>query len=617
MARAHLCFALTIAALASAGIAAIPAQAAEAIRIGQVQGTTDVSPKAGQTVTVEGVVVGDFQENGQFGGIYLQDVGDGDDATSDGIFIYGKGVGARAIGDRLRVTGKVSEFKGQTQINASSATALDTDAIPQPTPRPLSVPVVDPERVEGMLVTFPDALTIIEYHNFDRYGEITYAPSRQWTPTAVASPGAEARAVDAGNRASRLIVDDGRAVQNPTPAIHPDGQPLSQDHYFRGGDQAWNLTGIMSFRDSLFKLQPTRGAEFTVRNPRPAVPEQLGDLRIASFNVLNYFTTLTSEDPAARGADDAQEFARQQAKIVAAMTEIDADVFGLMEIQNNGTAVDDLVAALNAKAGDGTWAALRTGVVGSDAIFQAFVYKPSTVELAGDFAILDFADGKNRPSLTQTFRHRPSGELVTVSVNHLKSKGSACAGDADSGDGQGNCNATRTTAATRLADWLNDDPTGQGSTRTIIIGDLNSYDHEDPIRAFTAAGFDDQELRFSGEHAYSYVFDGAAGYLDHALANEPAAQSVVGTAAWHINADEADIFDYDMTFKKDAEDALFTPTPWRSSDHDPVIVSLKLATDAPAPTPSPTPTPIPSPTPAPTPSPPAQRPGLPQTGPSA
>ena len=602
----------------------------EVIPIGVVQGTQDRSPKVGETVTVAGVVVGDFQGEDQFGGVYIQDAGDEDEATSDGIFVHGRAVGEVSVGDVVRVHGKVSEFRGQTQITPGTVTRLTASGLTMPAPKPLSLPLTDPERVEGMLVTFPDALTIVEYFNYDRFGEIVYAPERQWTPTGVVEPGAEARALAAANQAARLVVDDGRGVQNPSPAIHPDGQPLTAEHYFRGGDRVAGLTGVMSWFNNTYKLQPTTGATFTVANPRPSVPARQGNLRLASFNVLNYFTTLTSDNAAARGADTPEEFARQQAKIVAAMTEIDADVFGLMEIENNGTAVENLVAALNAKTGAETFAAVRTGVVGGDAIFQAFVYKPAAVEPVGDFATLDFADGKNRHSLAQTFRHKESGELLTVSVNHLKSKGSACEGDPDLGDGQGNCNRTRTSAAERLATWLQGDPTGQGARATVIIGDLNSYDHEDPIDALVAGGFADMEKRFSGEHAYSYVFDGMAGYLDHALANEAAAARIVDTQSWHINADEADILDYDMSFKKPAEAALFTPSPFRSSDHDPIIVSLQLGTPVPPASPAPgqpAPTAVPS-SPSPTqptlptvptarPTMPHIRPGLPSTGRSA
>lgn len=563
--------------------------APEVAPIGAVQGSGEASPLTGQNVTVEGIVTGDFQTTGQFNGAYIQDRGDGDETTSDGIFVFDQGTNDLHVGDQVRVTGTVNEFNGQTQITPNSVTTLTKDA-DLPAAVSLTLPVADWERYEGMRLTFPQALTIVEYFNFDRFGEITYATKRQWTPTAVTTPGPAAAERLGANQAERLIVDDGRGSQNPSPAIHPNGHPMSQENYFRGGDTVANLTGVLSYHFGAFKLQPTQGGEYTAVNSRPSAPAQRGDMRLASFNVLNYFTTLTSENRAARGADTPEEFQRQQAKIVAAMTELDADVLGLMEIENNGTAVQNLVAALNEKSPD-PYAAIDTGRVGSDAIFQAFIYKPSTVEPVGPFAVLDFGDKKNRPSLTQTFRHKATGALVTVSVNHLKSKGSACAGDPDLGDGQGNCNLTRTAAAERLAAWLDKDPTGQGAGRTIIIGDLNSYDHEDPITTLVRAGYADMERQFSGEQAYSYVFDGMAGYLDHALANEAAAAHVVDTQSWHINADEADIFDYDMSYKKPAEQALFSPDPYRSSDHDPVVVSLQFRQDPPLPEPTPSPAP--------------------------
>ena len=213
--------------------------------------------------------------------------------------------------------------------------------------------------------------------------------------------------------------------------------------------------------------------------------------------------------------------------------------------------------------------------------------------LVGNYAILDssvdsrFIDTKNRPALAQSFQDVTTGGVFTVAVNHLKSKGSDCndVGDPDLGDGAGNCNLTRTAAAEALVDWLASDPTGSGDPDYLIIGDLNSYDKEDPIDAIRAGSDDvigseddyiDLLYHFIGENAYSYVFDGQIGYLDHALANTDLLGEVTGVTVWHINADEPDILDYDMSFKKDAQDALYEPNAYRSSDHDPVIIGLNL-----------------------------------------
>ena len=198
-----------------------------------------------------------------------------------------------------------------------------------------------------------------------------------------------------------------------------------------------------------------------------------------------------------------------------------------------------------------------------------------------------FIDTKNRPALAQTFQDNATGARFTVVVNHLKSKGSDCndVGDPDLGDGQGNCSQTRKAAAQALVDWLATDPTGSGDPDFLIMGDLNSYAQEDPIDAIKA-GSDDTAgtgddftnliAQYQGQYAYSYTFDGQAGYLDHALASASLLSQVTGAADWHINSDEPDVLDYDTTFKPAAQDALYEPNAYRTSDHDPVVVGLNL-----------------------------------------
>ncbi len=144
------------------------------------------------------------------------------------------------------------------------------------------------------------------------------------------------------------------------------------------------------------------------------------------------------------------------------------------------------------------------------------------------------------------------------------------------GDGAGNCNLTRKAAAEAMVDWLAADPTGSGDEDFLILGDLNSYDKEDPIDVLLAGGYTDLIFDFLGEDAYSYVFDGQTGYLDYALANAGLANEVTGATVWHINADEADLIDYDTSFKKDPQDAIYAPDAYRASDHDPVIAGLAV-----------------------------------------
>ena len=577
-------------------------------KIHEVQGSGLISPKDGDTVIIEGIVVGDFQDtvgsNGDLNGFFVQEEdvdADADPATSEGIFVFdGSSLPDEdvAIGDLVSVEGEVSEFGGLTEITSLSGVTVQSSGNALPTATSLSLPVagVDAfEAYEGMLVTFPQALVISEYFNFDRFNEIVLTSERHLTPTAEFEPGPAAIQAAQDFLLDKITLDDGRTSQNPDPAIHPNGGDFDLSNLFRGGDTVTDLTGVMHYAFGLYRIQPTQGANHNNTNPRTGSPEPVGgDLKVASFNVLNYFTTLDDAgsicgplaDQDCRGADNATEFTRQRDKIIAALAEIDADVVGLLEIENypGDVPTADLVSGLNDVVGAGIYDYIATGGVGSDAIRVAVIYKPASVSPLGAFAVLDssvdarFNDGKNRPTLAQTFRENSTGAVFTIAVNHLKSKGSDCddVGDPDLGDGAGNCNLTRKTAADAMVDWLASDPTGSGDEDFLIIGDLNSYDKEDPIVVLVAGGYTDLSYAFHGEGAYSYVFDGQIGYLDYALASADLLDEVTGVAEWHINADEPDMIDYDTSFKKDAQDAIYAPDAYRSSDHDPVVVGLDL-----------------------------------------
>ncbi|PKO14967.1 MAG: hypothetical protein CVU39_12900 [Chloroflexi bacterium HGW-Chloroflexi-10] len=575
----------------------VPVTVVNITRIHDIQGNGASSPLVGTTVTVSGIVTADFQASTSgFNGYYLQEPdsdADADPATSEGVFVYNTS-NAVSVGDKVRFTSTVTEFNGLTELTTVSAFSLISSGNPLPTAATVTLPLTtatDFEKYEGMLVAFPQDLVISEYFNFDRYGEIVLTTSRYLTPTAQYEPGSpEALAAMDNFLLNSITVDDGRTSQNADPAYHPNGAIFDLTNLFRGGDTVKNVTGIMDYRNSAFKIQPTQGADYTPANPRTATPEDVGGtLKVASFNVLNYFTTLNS-----RGANTAEEFARQRAKIIAAISAIDADVVGLMEIENNTAAIQDLVNGLNTATAAGTYAYIDTGPIGTDEIKVAMIYQPASVTPQGEYALLDssvdpdFDSSSNRPMLTQSFQIS-NGKIFTVAVNHLKSKGSACTGDPDLGDGAGNCNLTRTAAAQTIVDWLETDPTGSGSSNYLIIGDLNAYDKEDPIDAIkagaddiagTADDYTDLIFTHIGENAYSYVFDGQTGYLDHALASAGLTPQVSDVTIWHINSDEPDLIDYDMTYKADAQDAIYAPDAYRASDHDPVIIGLNL-NDAP------------------------------------
>ena len=368
----------------------------------------------------------------------------------------------------------------------------------------------------------------------------------------------------------------------------------------RLGNQVAGLTGVLRYgRGSrnagteTYRLMPVVTPDIVANTSRAgAAPAVGGDIRVMSFNALNFFSTIDTGQNSCgpfgsagcRGADSAEELDRQRGKLVSAIRVAGVDIVGLMEIENNASgSLEPIVSGLNTTSGSDNWQFVDTGTIGTDAIRVGLIFDATRVTAVGSFAVLDsgvdsrFNDTKNRPALAQTFASVANGGRVTIAVNHLKSKGSSCddVGDPDTADGQGNCNLTRTEAAAALASWLASDPTASGDRDTLIIGDLNAYLREDPLRTLRDAGFTNVLETFAGSDAYSFVFRGEAGALDHALASPSLVPQVTGAAEWHINADEPPVLDYNLDFDRDP--GLFEPgTPFRASDHDPVIVGLSL-----------------------------------------
>jgi uncharacterized protein len=595
--------------------------------IHDVQGSGATSPMTGSTVSIEGIVTADHQGAGQFSGYYVQEENADVDAnalTSEGIFVFNTSFPVN-VGDKVRVRGTVTEFNGLTEITSVSSTLTCSAGVTLPGFVDVNLPVTsigDFERYEGMLVRLPQQLVISEYFNYERFGELVIAlplpgESRPFTGTAIDEPGAPANARTLANSLRRITLDDGLNTQNPASLRHPNGDPFSLTNRFRGGDTVQNTVGILTFNFDLYRIQPTAPATYVAVNPRPASPDAVGgNLRVAAMNTLNFFLTLDqpsgladnkcgpAQNMECRGADADQpdEFTRQRDKLIAALAGLDGDVIGLNELENTtgveplGDPTKGIVAGLNAIYGPGTYDYINTGPIGTDAIRVGLIYRPSRVAPVGGYQVLDstddprFIDTKSRPALAQTFQDSANGARFTVVVNHLKSKGSDCndVGDPDLGDGQGNCSGTRTLAAQALVDWLATDPTGSGDPDFLIMGDLNSYAQEDPIDAIKAgaddtAGTGDDFANlisyFQGTYAYSYTFDGQAGYLDHSLASSSLFSQVTGATEWHINSDEPDVLDYDTSFKPPAQEALYEPNAYRSSDHDAVVIGLILDAD--------------------------------------
>ena len=582
-----------------------------------IQGAGPATPLASQVVSTKGVVVGDYEgASPALRGFYLQDAtGDGNAATSDAIFVFNANNNNVAVGDIVRVTGTAAEFQDQTQVSATSVVACGTGTV---APASISLPVASPtalEAYEGMLVTFPQTLFVTEHFQLGRFGQVVLSStSRLALPTNVVAPGAAAAALQAQNDLNRLIVDDATNDQNTDPIVFGrGGNPLSASNTLRGGDMATGITGVLTYTWSgnaasgnAYRLRPVNtlggSINFVAGNERPATPASVGGtLRVAAMNLLNYFNTFSGctngvggATTDCRGADNLAEFSRQSAKTVSAIAGLNADVLGIVEVENDGygsgSAIADVVDRINAVVGAGVYAYInvdantaQTNALGTDAIKVGLIYKPAVVTPVGQTGALNsaqFVNGgdtgpRNRPALAQAFEQANGGRVVVV-VNHFKSKGSGCTVP-DAGDGQGECNAVRVAAANALRDWLATDPTGTGDPDVLILGDLNAYAMEDPITTLRTAGYADLLKTYLGATAYSYAFDGQWGYLDHALASQSLVSQVSGVTEWHINADEPSVLDYNTEFKSAGQIvSLYAPDQFRVSDHDPVLVGLTL-----------------------------------------
>lgn len=545
-----------------------------------VQGPGDASPLLGQAITVRGVVTGDFQADAQLRGFFIQQpVPDHDPATSEGLFIFAPGALDVKEGDYVQVSGVVAEFPDTaaaadrvTQIaNPSAVTVCGPGLFILP--RWVTLPLgsaADLERYENMRVLLPQPLTVTDTRSLGRFGEILLsAGGRLYHPNNGTDPRTPGQM-----SLSTLVLDDGSTRQNPAPT--PYFSAAGPQGVRRLGDQVIGLSGVLTQGFGAYRVHPTTAPVFIPRNARTAAPAAVGGtLKAASLNVLNYFTTLNS-----RGADTAAELARQRDKIAAALQAMDADVVGLIEVQNDsGAALADLVDALNARLGGAVYAAVPSGITGTDEIRVAMIYKPARVRTLGLPAVGTdarfTAGGGGRPPLAQRFASRANGGGFWFIVNHFKSKGS-CPGSGDVDLGQGCWNQQRTRQAAALNDFAAGLVVASGEPDVLLVGDFNAYPNEDPITALKAGGFEELAGRLPTRDRYSFVFDGQAGLLDHGFASASLGPQVSGVAIWHINADEPEVIDYNTENKTDDR---YAPTPYRASDHDPVLVGLNLNAD--------------------------------------
>ena len=268
------------------------------------------------------------------------------------------------------------------------------------------------------------------------------------------------------------------------------------------------------------------------------------------------------------GPDNEADAEKQHNKIMKALEAIDADIFGLIEVQQGQDALAKITNSLNALNNGKHYSYIDDGTKVSGTFTKVgFVYRDDLLEPLRQ--IQSNNTGVNHRKKGQGFKMKSNNESIVVLLNHFKAKSGQGSGDnADINDGQGSFNGDRVREATAIITFAQSCARYFGDDDVIIMGDLNAYTQEDPIRIISDAGYTNLIKQYGGEKAYSYVFGGNIGCLDHAFANASLSAQATGCQVFHINADESSVFYYDgYSYNNDM---------YKSSDHDPVVIAFNL-----------------------------------------
>ncbi|HFQ5285364.1 TPA: ExeM/NucH family extracellular endonuclease [Vibrio vulnificus] len=674
--------------------------------IGEVQGEGYSSPliESGYTSKDEYLVTGVVSAvaTSLVKGFYLyDDNADGNVKTSDGVFVKTSGaVSKDMIGQQICVRAKVNEDYGMTTLLPTGNIWEVKNSTPVEV-TPVKLERIDSdddtfrstlERLEAMPVVLVEDMDAAEGNQdmrVSRTFSFDYSAKRNNMVIAYKRPNPQpnqdhvagsdaAKAQTAQNKDYRIVVESDEKPADGKIPYYPEFASDPHNNYIRINDSVVGMTGVLHYSYNEFRLIPTANvtkANFVHNTPRtssPVIKESYGDdgftIKVATQNVLNYFNSPygghDNQFGDNRGAESLQEFERQQAKIVEAIYGLDADIVGLMEVENNGfgdfSAIRELLEAINAKYykenykdrfaresihnryvfvgfdKNGDQVLDQFDTIGSDAITTGIIYRPSKVSvIAGkvipmpwqDAPMIVDADGKpvvdgkgelaesgknyQRNTVAATFRVLNTGKQLTVSVNHLKSKGSTCWDDyvgtkAVDDDAQGSCENFRVASTYHLGQEM-----AKIGGDQIVLGDMNSYAHEDPMlvltsnptkKALKAADYIKvgNKWQFNGEQgpvitqtfgfinavdyktpagetSWSYSYNDEVGSLDHLLITSSLKSRLVDAVDWHINAPESTLFDYSNKYKGgDSNEAnpFYKADAFRSSDHDSALVTI-------------------------------------------
>jgi len=526
-----------------------------------IQGNGYHSPLVDSQQAVRGTVT--LVSDGS--GFYIEDTETVFDKRSSRAMFVADTELARSVrpGQQLVLSGRVSESGSRLDKLTALVDITRFEICAEQAELPLTrvaLPMSSAEReaLEGMRVDLEQTLTLTDVYNLAE-GELTLSSNGVLrVPTEVAMPGTEARRLEKANRDHSIVA-----------ALPAAGDSMAV------GATTRKVMGIMGHDGRAQRLFLDAAPEVSFAPPSPPGPPGAESVRIITSNLLNFFNGDGKGRgfPTERGAASLDEFVAQAGRIQAVMTQLQPDLLAVQELENDGfgpdSAAQALLDTLN-KTGNSDWAFVAPGPdgIGGDVITVGLFYRQHALHPVGSPRVLDSPEFRHlsRQPLAQLFREPGTGATFLVAVNHLKSKGSCPESgvNADQEDGQGCWNRARVDAVKAEVRWLESLASDLDTNHILVLGDMNAWRNEDPIRQFSGSGFIDLVERLSGLPQYSFLYWGQTGTLDYIFASPSLAGFARRAEIWHINADWPA--------------GMNQPRPWlRASDHDPVMVELDFS----------------------------------------
>jgi predicted extracellular nuclease len=523
----------------------------------------------GAAVTVEGIVTAIFGQD-----VYVQDVnGDGNDATSDAILVYGSN--SVSVGDLVKVTGTVKEYTpGGTSSGNQPTTEIvnptyTVTASSQPLPAAVDIGAggrLPPTSSLAESVEFWESLEAMRVKVVD---PIAVSGTNRFGETFVRA-GAQVTSVS-----ERGTLNLGPADFNPE-RIQIDGDGVAVDV----GAVLEDVVGVVAYNYGEYEIIPT--SSYDVKTPSTISPIVTSLKKTATSVLIGSYNVLNLDVP---GDSSTGRFALIAKHIITNMGL--PDIVALQEVQDNDgatkssvtsasltlqtliDAMKDINSNLDYQFVDNTLIGIDTnGGEPGGSIRTAFLYNAKRVSYDETSlnAVVDPVDQQTNPAnpfynsrlpLAATFTFK--GQTIEVVNVHFASKGGSAPLTGPSSQPfefrQADANVNggvddRFTMSQAIKEYVS------GKDNVVVLGDFNEFEFNLPMVNLQDTPLTNLAFTIPAEERYSYIFNGNSQALDHILVSP--AFRVAKLEYIHVNAE-------------------FAETGERASDHDPLVAMINVS----------------------------------------